>query len=52
MIKARNHVNSDWGISGYECKRMVVKNLDKKAPGWSIVKDSGRQQDFISTLQS
>lgn len=51
MIKARKHVNEDWGIRGYECVSLVVKNLDKKAPGWSIIKDSGRPQDFISILQ-
>ena len=51
MIRARKHLNEDWGISGYECKPVIIKNLDKKAPWWSIVKDSGRPKDFISTLQ-
>jgi len=51
MIKGRKKLNEDWGISGYECKRVIIKNLDKKAPGWPIVKDSGRPKDFISTLQ-
>ena len=50
MVKASRKGDDEWGISGYECREVIVPGLENKKPGFLIAKDSGKPYDYISML--
>lgn len=57
MVNSSKKCSDNWGMEGYEYSRPLHPNFPEKPTnynkpfGYSITKDSGKPQDFISVLQ-